>query len=496
MAWGPGLLRLHVASELVIALACVLVTIAMLLVVRRRQGFRFNGILLCFAACGAAFAATHAINALAIWHRLAWASDDDAILAAITAAISLFTMGVLVQTMPSVFAIPDALADHRFRELLENAPDAVMQVDSHGKIVIANRTAEQMFGYSREELIGSSVDLLVPQPVRGVHPHQRDQFVHAGVPRLMYEGGVDRHGLRKDGTEFSVEIGLNPVRTEAGVYISAIIRDVTDRKQLERELERERALRGQRIEVLARLAADLAHEIKNPLAIIHARASDLIELATHAEMLPAVEIEKTCGSIVKTTERAIRVIRGVEALAHEGSHDPMQKTDVRGLIEQSMDLLRARFETHGISLEAEIADHLPPVECREVQIEQILVNLLTNAFDAIDGCESSMRWVKVRATMRPPWIQYAGIEAVRIEVADGGPGVVAENRGRLMETFFTTKPKGSGIGIGLSVSRTIAEDHGGTLELLDSEGPTCFRLTLPVLAINADGTTSTKGGPQ
>jgi len=79
------------------------------------------------------------------------------------------------------------------------------------------------------------------------------------------------------------------------------------------------------------------------------------------------------------------------------------------------------------------------------------------------------------------------VEAIRIEVVDGGPGVPAENRRRLMETFFTTKPKGSGIGIGLSVSRTIAEDHGGTLELLDSDGPTCFRLTLPVLASRTDG---------
>jgi len=490
MAWGPELLRLHVASELVIALACVLVAVALLRVVRRRQGFRFNGVLLCFAACGAAFAATHAIDALAMWYRLEWASDDDAIVAAITAVLSLVTVGVMVGVMPRVFAIPDALADHRFRELLENAPDAVIQADTRGKIVLANRTAELMFGYSHEELIGSNVDVLVPQASRGAHPQQRDQFVQGGSTRLMHEGGIDRHGLRKDGTEFSVEVGLNTVKTDAGVYVSAIIRDVTDRKQLEQELERERALRGQRVEVLARLAADLAHEIKNPLAIIHARASDLSELATHAEVLSADEVAKTCGSIVKTTERAIRVIRGVQALAHEGSHDPMQRVNLRGLIEQSMDVLRTRFETHSIRLETEIADGLPLVECREVQIEQILVNLLTNAFDAIDGSESSMRWVKVHAGMRPSALEFGGIEAARIEVVDGGPGVAAENRSRLMETFFTTKPRGSGIGIGLSVSRTIAEDHGGALELLDSDGPTCFRLTLPVLAARP------KGGPQ
>jgi len=465
-------------------MACFLVSIALLRVARQRQGFRYNGVLLCFAACGVAFGATHATAALELWHPLNWVSYG---IEATTAAISLLTLVVLVRIMPKVFAIPDELADHRFRELLENAPDAVMQVDSQGTIVIANRTAERMFGYSHEELVGSNIDLLVPQAGRDAHSALRSQFMQSGVPRLMHEREIALHGLHKDETEFPVEIGLNPVKTEAGVYVSAIIRDVTDRKQLERELERERELRVQRVEVLARLAADLAHEIKNPLAIIHARACDLNELTTHTEMLPAVEVAKTCDSIVKTTERALRVIRSVEALAHEGSNDPMQKANVRGLIEQSVELLRMRYETHGIALETEIADELPMVECREVQIEQILINLLTNAFDAIDGSENNMRWVKVRAGMRPAAVQSAGSEAVRIEVVDGGPGVTAENRGRLMETFFTTKPRGSGIGIGLSVSRTIAEDHGGTLELLDSDGPTCFRLTLPVLALHTEG---------
>jgi signal transduction histidine kinase len=292
---------------------------------------------------------------------------------------------------------------------------------------------------------------------------------------------------RKDGTEFPAEIGLSPVMTEAGLFVTAVVRDVTDRKRLERELEQERELRGQRIEVLARLAADLAHEIKNPLAIIHARASDLNELAAQASTLRASVVAQSCDSIVKTTERAIRVIRGVQALAHEGSHDPMQQTDVRGLIDQAVELSKTRFATHGIELQTVVPDGLPMVVCREVQIEQILVNLLNNAFDAIDGDARSQPWVQVRVSMQPASDADGGVEAVcgaaavLIDVLDGGPGVSPENRARLMETFFTTKPRGAGIGIGLSVSQTIAQDHGGTLVLMDAEGPTCFRLTLPVL---------------
>jgi PAS domain S-box-containing protein len=391
---------------------------------------------------------------------------------------------VLLRITPNILAVPRTLADSRFRELIDNAPDAILQVDERGTVLIANRTAERMFGYTREELLGNNVDQLVPQASRAAHAQQRDQFLRSGAPRLMGERIENLHARRKDGSVFPAEIGLSPVKTDAGLFVTAVVRDVTDRKRLEQELERERDLRGQRVEVLARLAADLAHEIKNPLAIIHARASDLSELAAQAITLPSQVVAQSCSSIVRTTERAIRVIRGVQALAHEGSHDPMQKTDTRGLIDQAVELLQTRFATHGIALETVVPDGLPMVECREVQIEQVLVNLLNNAFDAIDGDPLSRPWVQVRVSMSDAdgGVDAArGAAAVRIDVLDGGPGVSPENRARLMETFFTTKPRGAGIGIGLSVSQTIAQDHGGTLELLDAEGPTCFRLTLPVL---------------
>ncbi|MDR3746355.1 MAG: PAS domain S-box protein [Acidobacteriaceae bacterium] len=487
MAWGPGLLRLHVVSESLIALACLMASIALLRIIHRRRGFRFNGILYCFAATAVAFAIVHEMQAIMLAHPNNWGIVS---IKAATAAILVVTLIVLVRVIPDVFTIPDRIADHRFQELMDNAPDAIMQVDAKGTIIIANQTAEQMFGYGHKELIGCNVDLLVPHAHRAAHGAEVQHFVHSGAYRRVDKGTMDRHGLRKDGSEFSVEIGLSPMKTEHGLLITAVIRDVTDRKQLERELERERDLRGQRNEVLARLAAELAHEIKNPLAIIHARASDLREMATDGALLQTAFVAQTCDSIVKTTERAIRVIRGVEALAHRGSHDPMQKTDVRTMIEQSVDLLRARYETHGISLEVIIPDDLPMVECREVQIEQILVNLLTNAFDAIEADQSSMRWVQVRVAMRPPTGEIDAAEAVQIDVVDGGPGILPEIRGHLMETFFTTKPKGAGMGIGLSVSRTIAEDHGGSLVLMPPDWPTCFRLTLPVLSARTEGSST------
>jgi two-component system NtrC family sensor kinase len=476
---GTALPRLHLVSQSLIALASLLASAALLRIVRSRRGFRFNTTLFYLAASMMACGLTYGMYLVTRWYPALWV--NVAIEAAAATALILVLL-LLLRITPNILMVPDKLADSRFRVLIEEAPYAILQVDERGTIVIANRTAERMFGYTRDELLGSNVDQLVPQSHRAVHAKQRDLFLLARLPRLMGERIENLRARRNDGTEFPAEIGLSPVKTDAGMFVTAVIRDVTDRKRLERELEQERDTRGQRVEVLARLAADLAHEIKNPLAIIHARASDLSELAAQGLALPAPVVEQACDSILKTTARALHVIRGVQALAREGSQDPMQRTDLHGLIDQAVEMLQTRFETHGIELETVVPAGLPLLECREVQIEQVLVNLLNNAFDAIDGDPRSRPWVQVRVSLQPPSQQNSSAQSVSIEVLDGGPGVSPENRARLMETFFTTKPKGAGMGIGLSVSRTIALDHGGNLELLDSDGPTCFRLTLPLLA--------------
>ena len=373
-------------------------------------------------------------------------------------------------------------SDYQFLRLFDDAPDAILQVDARGVIVIANRTAEQMFGYNRTELLGSNVDLLIPEANRAAHADQRDHFMQSGAGRRpMGKGPGDLLARRKDGTVFSAEIALSRVKSEASLYVTAVIRDVTDRKRMERELEEERAQRNQRIEVLARLSSGLAHEIKNPLAIIHARASDLAEMASEGDVDRA-QIEKTCASIVQTSDRAIRILRGIAAMARVGTHDPMQPASMYEIVEQAVDLMREQYRMSGIQLTADLPLNLPMVECREVEISQILVNLLNNAFDAVDGDSLSERWVRVQVSTQPGAEHENQIERLQIEVIDGGPGVAPEHKERLMQAFFTTKPVGAGMGIGLSTSRAIAEDHGGRLELRNYDGHTCFRLTLPVHA--------------
>jgi len=480
--WNPQLLWLNIASDSLIALAYFLIPLALIGIVRKRRDIPINGVFLCFAAFIIACGITHIMEVVTLWFPIYWVSGA---LKAATAAISVATLVLMVRISPGILAIPDQLDDRRFRELIEDAPDAILQVDANGAIVVANRTAERIFGYSREELLGISVERLIPIDRRGVHGKYRENFVHSFGARPMGEGPNNLFACRKDGTEVPVEIALSPVKTENGVLVTAMIRDVSDRKRIERELELERAQRSQRIEVLARISSGLAHEIKNPLAIIQARASDLAELASEGEVERA-EIERTCASIVQTSDRALRILRGVAAMARMGAHDPMQGADVGAIVQQAVELVEGRYRESGICLETAVPAGLPPLECREVQISQILVNLLNNAFDAVEGDPRSERWVRIQASVQPG-AEHENHDRLEIDVIDGGPGVAPEHKERLMQTFFTTKSMGAGIGIGLSVSRAIAEDHGGQLELRDCCKHTCFRLTLPVHAAQEQG---------
>jgi len=268
------------------------------------------------------------------------------------------------------------------------------------------------------------------------------------------------------GTWFKVR--LYP--TEAG--LSAFFTDITEEKRLQEQIALEQVMREKRIEALSHMAGGLAHEISNPLAIIHARASDLKALAETASLLPVEQVAKASDSIVQTADRAIRILRGLRGFGREAGNDPKEWASIHAIVDQCLELQQARFERHNIALCVELHPELPLVLCRETQIGQILTNLLSNAFDAIDHSGATERWVTLTAERQR--------DTVAINVTDSGPGVDDQFRPYLMEPFFTTKSKGLGMGVGLSLSRAIAQGHGGCLSLCQENEHTCFRLILPI----------------
>jgi PAS domain S-box-containing protein len=282
--------------------------------------------------------------------------------------------------------------------------------------------------------------------------------------------------IRADGAMRHLSVSGGPV-LEKNVRVTGvvgIVLDITERKQLELDLEaaREQAISAARLSALGMMAGGVAHEINNPLAIIHALASDLIEAVKEEGSAPPRMVESSGRKIRQTAERIARIVKSLRTISREGSKDKASLIPATKIVEDTLALCEARFKAHSVHLIRPEADSGLSVFCREVQIEQALLNLLQNAFDAVVD-EKGERWVRVDVTGRD--------DTVSISVADSGPGIPAELRARIGEPFFTTKEVGKGTGLGLSLSKTIAEEHGGSIEHDVENGHTRFSLVLPLV---------------
>jgi two-component system, cell cycle sensor histidine kinase and response regulator CckA len=260
--------------------------------------------------------------------------------------------------------------------------------------------------------------------------------------------------------------------------LSMFFSNITEDKKIRDQLELEQLLREKRIEALSHMAGGLAHEISNPLAIIHGRASDLRSLAVTEEPVAAIDVLKACDSIVQTSDRAIKILRGLRGFAREAGQDPMRLASIDEIIRQCIELQYSRFDRHDIELRLNLNSDIPDFLCRETQIGQIATNLLNNAFDAIVQSDCLKRWISIKTD------HSAG--ELYLDVTDSGPGIEDHFKAHLMEPFFTTKEFGLGMGVGLSLSRAIAQDHGGTLTLRKESKNTCFRLALPIESVSTE----------
>jgi len=348
------------------------------------------------------------------------------------------------------------------RLAIEAAPVGLLMVDGRGRIALANAEIERIFGYTHSELIGASVDLLVPAGSRGAHPHLRGSFMAQPSRRMMGEGR-ELYGERKDGSLVPVEIGLTPSSSPSGTFVIAAIADLTERRkhraeqvQMEDELRR-----SQRLSALGEVTGAVAHDFNNILTTIIAPLDlciDQCESTVGSDHPIRQELEVARASAA----RAVTLTRQLLAFSRRRVFCPVP-LDLNEVVERSRPMLK-RLSRAQIALGFSLEEGLPSVVIDPALFDQVLMNLTLNAGDAIEGVGA----VVVRTGVGSNgWVS--------LEVTDTGIGMDDETRARIFEPFFTTKKQGTGLG--LSTVHGIVTQAGGVIEVESTPGlGTTFRV--------------------
>jgi hypothetical protein len=373
----------------------------------------------------------------------------------------------------------DSSVDLRLRAAVESAPSGLLMVDQGGHIVLVNREVERLFGYAREELLGHSVDMLVPERLRAEHAGFRAEFAEAPRARAM-GAGRDLFGLCKDGREIPVEIGLTPVATNEGLFILSSIVDISARQTAEVERRRlERQLRqAQKMEAVGTLAGGIAHDFNNILGAIIGYG-ELLEtsLVTDRALVDLQDLLEQAKRGRALVERLLAFSRQQEAVRAPVALD--------ALVEETRRLLRATLPST-IELSVRSAPNLPRILADAPAVQQIILNLSNNAAHAMPNgglLEIRVEPLYLRDSQARAHPELREGPHVLLAVADTGVGMPTSIRERAFEPFFTTKPAGEGSGLGLSMVHGIMQEHEGALELHSELGVgTIVRCLFPVLA--------------
>jgi PAS domain S-box-containing protein len=360
--------------------------------------------------------------------------------------------------------------EEKFRFVLDGAPSAIIMVDSAGVISFANAPAATVFGYSHSELIGCNIETLIPERFRDRHPGHRKGFFSQPSNRAM-GAGRDLFGRRRDGSEFPVEVGLNPIRTAQGLFVLASVIDITARKQAEREhqLQNMELARVGRVTLMGELAASLAHEINNPIGAIVTNANAGQRLLASGK-IETEELKDLLADIVADGHRAREVIQGIRNMVRKGKAR-RALIQIGDTIRELLRIVHADAIGREIEVTAEVDSDTGQVWGDPVQLLQVLLNLTINSFEAMTALPSNARRLAIHAGRD-------GNGDILVSVRDSGPGFPAGIVEQLFEPFFSTKSEGTGMG--LAIARSIVEAHGGSLsgENCD-DGGACFTVRLP-----------------
>ena len=368
-------------------------------------------------------------------------------------------------------------SDERHRVIIEAANDAVISLDEKGAILLANPATRRIFGYDPVELVGKPMTMLMPEMTRKLHENGLRRYLATGKRHLNWQG-VEVTAQRKDGQEFPVEVSFGELTSDGHKVFTGFIRDISERKQAEDQLRAtERNLqmtqaelaRVSRLTTMGELAASIAHEVNQPLTAVINNGSACLRLLANNKLEPEV-LRGALEGIVADGTRASTVLARIRAFIKK---EPAEKSelDMNEVIQEVLVLAGRELYEHQVLPDEQLKTDLPSVLADRVQLQQVLLNLIMNGIEAMATVTDRPRLLGVHSR-----IDESG--DVLVAVSDSGPGFGAA-LDRVFNPFFTTKA--NGMGMGLSISRSLVESHGGRLWAAPkSPYGAVFSFTLPV----------------
>jgi len=506
LAWEPALVWLHVISDSVIAIAYYSIPFALIYFISRRRDLAFRGI---FALSGAfilACGTTHVMGVLTLWYPDYWL---DGMIKLFTALVSIFTAAAMWWVMPKALAMPSMAqledanrrlqheigereraeatlrdvnaeleqrvavrtaelegevaqrrrteetlrtSEERWRSMFEASAVGIALTDENRRFVAANKAFQNMIGYTEEELSNFGPVEITYEDDREATQEMLDNMLSGRSSGYH----VEKRYRRKDGVVIWVRVSTaqGPEQGSSLRGIPTIIENITERKQAEDALleARDALLRVTRLSTMGELSASIAHEVNQPLSAIVANGIACRRLLAAAKP-DFEEAKETLEDIISDGRRASAVVGRVRQLAKKST--PVRAAvDVNRAISEVLALTRQELQRSRVTARAELDPNLPPVMADRVQVQQVVLNLVMNGIDAMRGVKDRARVLRVKSAATPA-------AAVAVTVEDTGIGFGDNDPENVFETFYTTKE--DGMGMGLSISRSIVQAHGGRL---------------------------------
>jgi PAS domain S-box-containing protein len=362
-------------------------------------------------------------------------------------------------------------AEELFELATEASPNGVILINDQGHIILVNSQIEKVFGYARDELIGKPVEILLPERFGTSYENDRAEFFIAPEARAMGQH-AQLFARRKDGSAVPVEVGVNPVQTPQGLIVLANVVDVSARLAAEEvaRRSREQVELLSRVSLLGEMTASLAHELNQPLAAIVNNATAAMQYLEQGRLNPE-QLQDILNDVVADGSRACDVMRNVRNAIKKGAAI-RGRINLNDVVQTVTHMVQPDAAVHLYKIETSLGRDIPPVEGDPIQIQQAVINLVRNAFDAMRDAPPSRRIVEIAT-------DWNGDGTIGVAVRDHGSGISEATRERLFERFFTTKDEG--LGMGLAIVRSIVEAHGGTIGAENAQGGGArFHFRLPI----------------